>query len=79
MRRKIFIKNPFRPGSQNYELLEKLKDGPTTNRFIVLRMAIFNSTGRASDVRKKALEPLGLTLESKRIKGNLFEYRIVGV
>lgn len=50
--------NPFRPGSQNWRLYERAKEGPVTNGEILYKMHIANSTGRASDVRE-FLEPHG--------------------
>jgi hypothetical protein len=58
--------------------LERLKEGPVTNKEIVLGMGIFNSTGRCSDIRKRVIEPMGLILEAKRVKNQLFEYQILG-
>jgi hypothetical protein len=72
------IPNPYSRGTQRHRLLERLKEGPVTNKEIVLGLGIFNSTGRCSDLRKNVLEPIGLSLEAKRVKGALFEYRILG-
>jgi hypothetical protein len=78
-RAKVFIPNPYRPGSQKFRLLERLKDGPLTNKEIIEIYHIWNTTGRLSDIRLEVLEPMGLALESVRIKKTLFEYRIKGV
>jgi hypothetical protein len=74
----LAIPNPYPNGTQKHRLLERLKRGPVTNKEIVMKMGIFNSTGRCSDIRKKVIEPMGLILEAKRIKKALFEYRILG-
>ena len=44
--------NPFKYGSQNWRLYERLKEGPTTNIEIVSQMHILNSTGRVSEIRE---------------------------
>lgn len=46
------LRNPFKAGSQNYRLFERLRIGPATNIEIVRDMHILNSTGRISDIRK---------------------------
>jgi len=42
----------FRAGSQNDSLLERLKEGPVTNSFMIRSMCIFKYTSRISDIRK---------------------------
>lgn len=46
-----FPANPFKPGSQNHTLYERLKDGPVSNRDI-MRMCIPKYTGRISEIRE---------------------------
>ena len=69
----------FKPGSQNWRLYRRLLKGPTTNAEIVRDMGIFNSTGRASDVRKK-LRPYLIDVKAERAQfGNgVFIYSLVG-
>jgi hypothetical protein len=43
---------PFRSGSQNDSLLERLKEGPITNSEMIRKMCIFKYTSRISDLRK---------------------------
>ena len=69
------IKNPFKPYSQNYRLLERLKLGPTTNSEIIRLMSIFNSTGRISDVRKH-LKSVGYDIVAKPIRNGIYVYQI---
>lgn len=71
----IFPANPFKPESQNYRLYELLKGGPVTNAEIVRDHGIFNSTGRASEVRE-FLAPFGIKLDCERLHDGLFEYRL---
>jgi hypothetical protein len=75
--RLVFPANPFKPDSQNYRLYERLKDGPVTNAEIVRDHGIFNSTGRASEVRE-FLAPFGIKLHCVRLHDGLFEYRLSG-
>jgi hypothetical protein len=67
----------FTPGTQNYRLYERLLQGEVTNAEIVREMNIFNSTGRADDVRK-ALKPYLMDIEAKRIERGLWSYRLKG-
>jgi len=67
----------FKPGSQNWRLYQRLLEGPVTNGEIIYQMRIANSTGRASDVRK-ALRPYLMDVESKRIEGSIWQYRLRG-
>ena len=53
------MKNPFKAGTQNYRLFERLKQGPVTNVEIVHEMRILNSTGRVSNLRDKGLNVPG--------------------
>ena len=39
------------PGSQNWRLYERLKEGPVSNGEIIYQMRIANSTGRCSEIR----------------------------
>jgi hypothetical protein len=65
----------FTAGSQNYRIYERLLEGPLTNREIVEGMKIYNSTGRAADIRK-ALKPYLLDVKATRIHDGLFEYKL---
>ena len=67
----------FTPGSQCFRLYQRLLEGPTTNREIVEGMKIYNSTGRAADVRK-ALRPHLMDVEAKRVRDGLFIYNLRG-
>ena len=67
----------FSPGSQNYRLYERLLQGEVTNAEIVRQMGIFNSTGRASDIRK-VLKPYLLDIEATRVNKGLFKYTLKG-
>jgi len=48
------MKNPFRPGSQKYRILERLREGPATNAELV-KYAL-NYTARISEIRAKISE-----------------------
>jgi len=67
----------FRQGTQNERLYRRLLEGPVTNAEIVREMGIFNSTGRASDVRE-ALKPYLMDVEARRIDKGLWQYRLRG-
>lgn len=67
----------FTPGTQNYNLYERLLRGEVTNAEIVRQMGIFNSTGRISDIRA-ALKPHLMDIEASRIKKGLFKYELKG-
>ena len=67
----------FTPGSQCFRLYDRLLKGPVTNSEIVRDMGIFNSTGRASDLRK-ALKPHLMDVEAKRVRDGLFVYHLKG-
>jgi hypothetical protein len=67
----------FTAGSQNYRLYERLLMGSVTNAEIVRDMGIFNSTGRASDIRK-VLRPHLMDIKATRIHDGLFEYTLKG-
>ena len=54
----------FRPGSQNDKLYRRLLEGPVTNSEIIEKLKIYNSTGRASDIRKK-LRPYLLDIKTE--------------
>ena len=69
------LENPFTYATQNWRLLERLRQGPTTNVEIVKDLNIFNSTGRISEVRQ-GLAETGWTVDSKRIRGGLWEYSV---
>ena len=80
----LFIERPkpdelFKEGSQNYRLYKRLLDGPVTNAEVVREMNIFNSTGRASDIRK-AVKPYLMDVDAKKAPGtkSLWVYRLVG-
>lgn len=65
------FRNPFKVGTQNWRLLERLKMGPLTNTQIVRDMNIYNSTGRTSDLRAK-----GFNVEGRQIRDGLWEYEL---
>jgi hypothetical protein len=69
----------FRAGSQNFRVYERLLAGPVSNVEIVKGMEIFNSTGRASDIRK-ALKPYLMDVEAKPdpMRTGVWVYKLVG-
>jgi len=67
----------FSPGTQSYQLYERLLAGEVTNSEIVRQMGIFNSTGRISDIRAK-LKPYLMDIEASRIDKGLFKYTLKG-
>jgi len=67
--------NPFKYGSQNWRLYERLKEGPTTNIEIVGQMFILNSTGRISEIREY-LKKHCLDLAAKPLGSGRWEYRL---
>lgn len=67
--------NPWKAGTQNFRLYERMKQGPVTNAEIVRTHGIFNSTGRVSDIRE-FLAPHGIRVECQRVHDGLFEYSI---
>jgi len=67
--------NPFKPGSQNSRLYERVKLGAVTNGEIIYGMRIANSTGRASEIRE-FLAPYGFHLDCRRVDGSEFVYEI---
>ena len=67
----------FSPGTQSYQLYERLLAGEVTNSEIVRQMGIFNSTGRISDIRAK-LKPYLMDIEATRINKGLFKYTLKG-
>jgi hypothetical protein len=69
--------NPFKKGSQNYRVYERLKQGPVTNVKIVKEMCILNSTGRISEVREY-LKDHGMDVAASPLGGGYWEYRIAG-
>ncbi|HPC03409.1 MAG TPA: hypothetical protein PKY58_04850 [Syntrophales bacterium] len=70
------ISNPFRHGTQNHMLLERLRLLPILNHEIVRELGILKYTGRISDVRKK-LRIQGFDLVARKIQGEVHEYRII--
>jgi hypothetical protein len=68
--------NPFRLGTQNHVLLERLRFGPVFNHEIVRELNILKYTGRISEVRKK-IRSQGFDLVERKIQGDVHEYRIV--
>lgn len=65
------------PETQLYRLYNRLLQGPVTNSEIVREMGIFNSTGRAADLRE-LLRPHLIRVEANRIVKSLWEYRLEG-
>lgn len=69
--------NPFRNGSQNFRLYNRLAEcGPMTNAEIVREMSILKYTGRLTDIRQH-LEGTGWTVKSTELDGGLWRYEIV--
>lgn len=64
--------NPFKLNSQNFRLLEALKQGPITTTQIVIGLFIFNHTRRISDLREK-----GFIVIAKPISNGLWEYSLL--
>jgi hypothetical protein len=73
----VYPPNPFKPGSQNFRLYNRIKEGAVTNAEIIRTHGIFNSTGRISEIRE-FLAPHGIRLECQRVKDGLFQYSIKG-
>jgi hypothetical protein len=69
------IPNPFRPGSQNYRLLEWLKQRPATTGDLLYSLRFGSHPRRVKEVRDY-LETLGYKVVTSQIKSNLFQYRI---
>lgn len=68
------LANPFNPKSQNYRILERLREGPATNAELV-KYAL-NYTGRISEIRAR-VNAQGLDVIARDLKrGGLTEYRI---
>ena len=67
------MKNPFNPKSQNYRILERLREGPATNAELV-KYAL-NYTARISEIRAKISEQ-GLGVLEKPLGGGRSEYRV---
>jgi len=67
----------FTPGTQSYQLYERLLAGEVTNSEIVRQMNILNGTGRISDIRAK-LKPYLMDIEASRIDKGLFSYKLKG-
>ena len=67
------MKNPFNPKSQNYRILERLRECPATNAELV-KYAL-NYTARISEIRAKISEQ-GLGVLEKPLGGGRSEYRI---
>lgn len=67
--------NPYKPGSQNFRLYNRIRKGAVTNAEIVRTHGIFNSTGRISEIRA-FLKDHGIKVECERVHDGLFEYRL---
>ena len=67
--------NTFKKGSQNWQIYERLKNGPVTNSEIIRELNIFNSTGRASEIRR-FLREHGLDLIARPLGNGLWQYRL---
>jgi hypothetical protein len=68
------LANPFSPKSQNYRILERLREGPATNAELV-KYAL-NYTGRISEIRAK-VNAQGLDVIARDLgHRGLTEYRI---
>ncbi len=75
----IYPPNPWKPGSQCYRIYDHLsRCGRVTNREIRYGLGgpeIYNTTGRASEVRD-FLKFHGIKLRCERINGGLREYQL---
>ncbi len=72
------IPNPFRPGTQNDRLFQRLKAGPVTNLQIIQDHHILKYTGRISEIRE-ALRPYLMDVHAQKIKGSgVFVYSLKG-
>lgn len=67
------MQNPFKPGCQNYKMLERLRQGPATNT--ELSKEWLNYTGRISDIRAR-IKTQAMTIAKRNIGGGLVEYRL---
>jgi hypothetical protein len=67
------LANPFSPKSQNYRILERLREGPASNSELV-KYAL-NYTARISEIRVKIREQ-GLCVTEKPLGGGRSEYRL---
>lgn len=67
------MNNPFRPGSQKYRILERLREGPANSS--ELAKYALNYTARISEIRAKISEQ-GLGVLEKPLGGGRSEYRI---
>ena len=64
--------NPFRIGSQNYRILERLRLGPITNYQIVKWFGVLKYTGRLAEIRKA-----GYKILATKIKGGVWSYQLI--
>ena len=71
----MYPKNPFKNGSQNYRVYERLTKGPVTNSEIIREMGVFNSTGRCSEIRE-FVQKHGIDLISRPLGEGLWQYNL---
>jgi len=67
------MSNPFKPGTQNYRILERLREGPASNSELV-KYAL-NYTARISEIRAKIHEQ-GICVTEKPLGCGRSEYRL---
>jgi hypothetical protein len=67
------MNNPFRPGSQKYRILERLREGPANSS--ELAKYALNYTARISEIRRE-IQNQGLSVSERPINRSLSEYRI---
>lgn len=67
------MNNPFRPGSQKYRILERLREGPANS--CELAKYALNYTARISEIRRE-IRNQGLSVSERPINRSLSEYRI---
>jgi len=71
----MYPQNPFKKGSQNFRLYERLMKGPVTNSEIIREMGVFNSTGRCSEVRE-FVKQHGIDLIARPLGEGLWQYNL---
>lgn len=74
--RSVAIEDRLRLSKQAMVIYKRLQKGPATNDDLIRKSGSRNFSARISDIRK-AIKPLGQKIVSKRLKGGLFQYRIV--
>lgn len=67
--------NPFKYGTQNWKLYERLKQGPIYNVEIVKQLHILKYTSRLSDVRE-AVMPMGMAVKKTLVGNGIYSYHL---